>query len=561
MGSQRRIDLLESKEEIIRSYSDGASARSLALRFKSGHSPMLKLLRQWGVTKNEGTKEKFLRLKEQISKDYEDRLGAKEIALKYGFNQNTLWGYLTKSKIRSGWHRDDLEHNRDEIIALYNNGWGTHRIAGKYDTSSSGLRRKLLQWGIKLRSQVDGCLSRYKDEDQRNRIGDFFRSKHQDKKFNAKLREAVRKRSADPQYITKLSESLKGKYMGSLASGWKGGISFSPYPVGFDRELKEKIRRRDGFQCMLCYVTEEESIKLWHRLLSVHHIDYNKNNINETNLITLCHICNVRVNKDREVWEQLFNSEWPTDEDFGNNYFIVKDGHLYIKMTAPHQQVLPFFPRYLPRIRHPSAITDYRDPNNAVGHMQRGLLTYYAIKSFIESNGGIGLDLGGAGVQHPACLSLDLCGNEPHPVYGGAYTGVHVKGDAADLSRFLDNSFSCVLSNHLVEHLPCMKLIGNETAEEKIKLSCSGKEIADILRYHWLRVLRPGGWFVHVVPDNEHAMDGGSHVFYQDPSHQHAWSAREFRQNVLDQIKDLVDVIEYDTFFNHFSFNLVLRKR
>ena len=225
-----------------------------------------------------------------------------------------------------------------------------------------------------------------------------------------------------------------------------------------------------------------------------------------------------------------------------------------------HKQVLPYFQRYRYYDPVPGTIVDYRSHDNVTGHQQRAFMCYWAMVSFIESNGGIGLDLGGAGVHHLACLSFDLCGNETHPVYGGQYTGVHVKGDASDLSMFLDNSFSCILSLHLIEHLPCIKLIGNETAEEKIKINCSGKEIVDIIRYHWLRVLKPGGYIASIMPDNRAAMDGGSHVFHQDQSHNHAWSAGEFRDNVLGKIEDQADIIEYDTFANHFSFNLVLKK-
>lgn len=246
----------------------------------------------------------------------------------------------------------------------------------------------------------------------------------------------------------------------------------------------------------------------------------------------------------------------------GTDGFYVYRDRLVIEMTAPHQQVLPFFPQYRPDVIMPGAIVDYRDPNNITGHQQRGLLTYYAIKAFIESGGGVGLDCGGAGVPHPACLSLDLCaGEQKHPTYGGQYTGVHVKGDAADLSMFQDDSFSCILSNHLCEHLPCIKLRGGETAEEKIKLACPGKEIADILRYHWVRILRPGGWFVHIIPDNRPATESGSHVFYQDSSHYHSWQADEFYNNILSGLTDILEIVEFNTFNNNFSFNVVGRKK
>lgn len=249
------------------------------------------------------------------------------------------------------------------------------------------------------------------------------------------------------------------------------------------------------------------------------------------------------------------------EEFVGNHGFRVFGNRLRIELEAPHQQVLPFFPQYRPDIVTQETILDYRDSRNSCGHQQRGFMNYWAIRSFVESGGGIGLDCGGAGVAHPACLSLDLCGNEPHKVYGGQYSGVHVKGDASDLSMFLDNSFSCVISLHLIEHLPCLRLKGNETAEEKIRLACPGREIGDILRYHWLRVLKPGGYLASIIPDNKAAVDGGSHVFHQDPSHCHSWSAEEFHQNVLTQLISLVDVIEYDNFSNFFSFNLVLKKR
>lgn len=241
--------------------------------------------------------------------------------------------------------------------------------------------------------------------------------------------------------------------------------------------------------------------------------------------------------------------------------FEIDNDCLVMRTALPHTQVLPYFPNYEYWNPTPGTILDYRDPLNKAGHTQRAFMNYWAIRSFVESNGGIGLDCGGAGVQHPACLSLDLCGNEEHPTYGGQYTGVHVKGDASNLSMFLDNSFSCILSLHLIEHLPCNRLIGTETAEEKIKLSCPGREIGDILRYHWLRVLKPGGYIASIIPDNKAAMDGGSHVFYQDPSHCHAWQADEFYNDVLGKLTNVLEIVEFNTFNNNFSFNIVGKKK
>ena len=40
------------------------------------------------------------------------------------------------------------------------------------------------------------------------------------------------------------------------------------------------------------------------RKLAVHHIDYDKLNLNPNNLISLCISCHVKTNKDREYWRQ-----------------------------------------------------------------------------------------------------------------------------------------------------------------------------------------------------------------------------------------------------------------
>lgn len=106
----------------------------------------------------------------------------------------------------------------------------------------------------------------------------------------------------------KMSESRRGEKNNMYgrrdekAPNWKGGISFEPYPITFNRELKGLIRQRDGYQCQLCRMPECENINK----LDVHHIDYNKKNCLPSNLISLCKRCNAKVNYNREYWEEYF---------------------------------------------------------------------------------------------------------------------------------------------------------------------------------------------------------------------------------------------------------------
>lgn len=82
---------------------------------------------------------------------------------------------------------------------------------------------------------------------------------------------------------------------------WKGGLSFEPYcSLWTDKEFKEMIKKRDNYKCMNPYCTHKCT------KLAIHHIDYNKQNCDPHNLITLCVSCNSRVNYNRDYYKQLF---------------------------------------------------------------------------------------------------------------------------------------------------------------------------------------------------------------------------------------------------------------
>jgi len=83
---------------------------------------------------------------------------------------------------------------------------------------------------------------------------------------------------------------------------WKGGISKLPYPFEFDRRLKDKIKKRDGHKCQGPSCNGRKS------RLCVHHINYDKQNCDPVNLITLCNYCNAKANFDRDEWEHVFRS-------------------------------------------------------------------------------------------------------------------------------------------------------------------------------------------------------------------------------------------------------------
>jgi len=98
--------------------------------------------------------------------------------------------------------------------------------------------------------------------------------------------------------VRKRGEKLKGEN----APHWKGGIGKKPYPFDFNKELKELIRKRDGYVCQLCHMPQRELLCK----LDVHHIDYVKENLDPRNLTSLCRSCNSKVNINRGYWTKYF---------------------------------------------------------------------------------------------------------------------------------------------------------------------------------------------------------------------------------------------------------------
>lgn len=126
----------------------------------------------------------------------------------------------------------------------------------------------------------------------------FYGKKHSDefKKIASLTKKG--KRSYNEEQLKKQNQkTLKG----GEHPNWKGGTSNQPYPFGFNKILKEDIKKRDDFMCGIC---GKETQKL-----AIHHINYDKNNINFDNLISLCYSCHSKTNYNRECWIEFFNKK------------------------------------------------------------------------------------------------------------------------------------------------------------------------------------------------------------------------------------------------------------
>ena len=94
---------------------------------------------------------------------------------------------------------------------------------------------------------------------------------------------------------------------GANNPNWHGGMSIDSYPEDWTNLLRETIRKRDNYICALC---EKPQNKRRH---AVHHINYIKEDLRPENLITLCTVCHLKTNDDREHWENLFKTTYIPD--------------------------------------------------------------------------------------------------------------------------------------------------------------------------------------------------------------------------------------------------------
>lgn len=81
---------------------------------------------------------------------------------------------------------------------------------------------------------------------------------------------------------------------------WQGGSR--EYPPGWTAFLRREIRDRDDHRCAVCWISEEDN----GRLLDVHHIDYDKENLHPDNLVSLCGSCHSKTNYNRDEWQGKF---------------------------------------------------------------------------------------------------------------------------------------------------------------------------------------------------------------------------------------------------------------
>jgi hypothetical protein len=174
-------------------------------------------------------------------------------------------------------------------------------------------------------------------EETKKKLSELKRGKLHTQEQKDKIRQSVKKKFESPEIRKRMSESHKGKKnsfygkchtkealqkmrdvnTGENNHGWKGGKSFFPYCMKFDRHRKRAVRKFFGYCCIICGKHTNENIIKSKRYgsritnLHVHHIDHNKDqgcNGIPFNLVPLCSQCHsIEKFKEKEFSTYITN--------------------------------------------------------------------------------------------------------------------------------------------------------------------------------------------------------------------------------------------------------------
>lgn len=152
---------------------------------------------------------------------------------------------------------------------------------------------------ISITHKGNPLLAKPKSEEHKRKIGEAHKGKPKSEETKQKLRIANTGKTMSPESRKKISDAQ----IGEKSPHWKGGISFEPYCVKFNKQFKERVRAFFGYKCVECEAPQN-GIKL-----HVHHVNFNKNTCCDDSIplfVPLCRSCHSKTGFNREYWQRHF---------------------------------------------------------------------------------------------------------------------------------------------------------------------------------------------------------------------------------------------------------------
>jgi hypothetical protein len=241
------------------------------------------------------TKNKYI-TKEKLQKLYKKNILIKDIAIIFKCKECCVRKYLKRYKIplKSEIRQNSLKKITPKILTMYKNGNSSGIISKKLNKPIHIILNVLKKQAITTRnySEAQKLLKQTGKKNPNYRHGKCCNNNYCldcGKKID-KLGRSIRCYACRGKYYS-------GKKCPIFIHG-HGNI----YPKKFSYKLKNKIRKRDNYTCQRCGMKEQKHLNVYGKKTHVHHIDYNKENCKENNLITLCQKCHNWANHNRDYW-------------------------------------------------------------------------------------------------------------------------------------------------------------------------------------------------------------------------------------------------------------------
>lgn len=235
---------------------------------------------------------------------------------------------LIKKPINN-WRLAEIEFLSNNYLNMNNIGL-SNRLNRKYGS----IHNKIIQLGLKRPKELIQKMQN--NEEHNQKLSETLKRLYKEGKFKSWNKNLTKETD---ERLIKIGQNISntkkqmyeegklGKHIGGkgkdnpmygrkaeLSPNWQGGKSFEPYGVEFNKELKELIRKRDNYRCQECFRHQDELFKntkagIRKYKLHAHHIDFNKQNNNPNNLISLCNDCHMQTNYGRDNWINYFQEK------------------------------------------------------------------------------------------------------------------------------------------------------------------------------------------------------------------------------------------------------------
>jgi transposase-like protein len=258
--------------------------------------------------------------KNHAVKLYRKGLSGKDVAEELDISSASVYNILDEKsvKTRTSAKTQKLELPLDEIIDLYlDQKLSTEEIAKKYNCGSETIRRRLHENNVELRDKAESLGGWNKGLTKENcesiaRAAKKLSETRKQKFASGELVHWNEGNSCSEQVKDKISDTLKGRYLGADNPNWKGGkntknaqIRARYYGSRDYRKWRSHIFQRDNYTCQMCKKQSEGDIEAHHIIT----VEENPNKIVEkTNGITLCENCHRSIKGEEKKFELYFQS-------------------------------------------------------------------------------------------------------------------------------------------------------------------------------------------------------------------------------------------------------------